>query len=90
MVEKSFKIVNPTGLDAKISSVLVSKCGKFNCDISLKYSKVTVNLKSIMGVMSLNIHKGEIIVLFFDGSDEADACKEISYVISDIKLAKEF
>ena len=90
MIEKSFKIVNPTGLDAKISSILVSKCSKFNCGISLKYSRVTVNLKSIMGVMSLNIHKGEIIVLSFNGSDEEAACNEISYVISDIKLAKEF
>ena len=90
MVEKSFKIINPTGLDAKISSVLVSKCAKYSCDISLTCSNVTVNLKSIMGVMSLNVHKGEIVVLSFNGDDEQDACKDISYIVNDIKLAKEF
>ena len=90
MVEKTFKIINPTGLDAKISSVLVSKCGKYSCEIKLQCSNIVVNLKSIMGVMSLNVHKGEIVVISFDGVDEVEACNDISYIVNDIKLAKEF
>lgn len=89
MIEKTFKIVNQTGLDAKASSELVSCCGKYNSEILLWHSKVSVNLKSIMGVMSLNIHKGEIVDISFNGEDEEEACNEIIHVINKIKLAKE-
>ena len=90
MIEKTFKVTNQTGLDAKISSLIVSKCTKFNCDIKLCCANEKVNLKSIMGVMSLNIHKGLVINLIFDGEDEEVAAKEVCFLINDIKLAKEF
>lgn len=90
MIEKSYKIINLTGLDAKNSSVLVSKCSKYSCNISLSCSEITVNLKSIMGVMSLNVHKGELVTLIFDGVDEVEADSAISYLMSEMKLAKEF
>ena len=89
MIEKSFKIINQTGLDAKASSALVSLCGKFNSEIKLKSSNITVNLKSIMGVMSLNIHKGEIIEITFSGLDEEEACRELVNIIDNNKIAKE-
>ena len=90
MIEKTFKVTNQTGLDAKISSLIVNKCGKYNCDIKLRCANETVNLKSIMGVMSLNIHKGLVIDIIFDGEDEEAAANDICFLINDIKLAKEF
>ena len=90
MIERTYKIINPTGLDAKKSSVLVTKCGKFNSEIKLQCSNIIVNLMSIMGVMSLIVHKGELIVITFSGDDEEDAYKEITNLINDIKLGKEF
>ena len=89
MIEKSFKIVNQTGLDAKAASSLVTCSGKYNSEILISHSKVSVNLKSIMGVMSLNVHKGEIVDISFNGEDEEEACNEVIHVISKIKLAKE-
>ena len=90
MVQKTYKIINKTGLDAKMASTLVNKCSKYACDILLISSNMKVNLKSIMGVMSLNIHKGEIVDISFNGVDEEDAYNDISYLIQEIKLAKEF
>ena len=90
MLEKRFKITNLTGLDARNSSVLVTKCGKFASEISLQSSNITVNLKSIMGVMSLNVHKGEIIKIIVSGTDEVEALDEISYTIEELKLGKEY
>ncbi|MDR4225738.1 HPr family phosphocarrier protein, partial [Heyndrickxia coagulans DSM 1 = ATCC 7050] len=42
-------------------------------DINLEYNGKTVNLKSIMGVMSLGIAKGATITISASGSDENDA-----------------
>ena len=90
MLEKRFKITNLTGLDARNSSILVTECGKFTSEISLQSSNITVNLKSIMGVMSLNVHKGEIIKIIVNGTDEVEALDEISYSIEELKLGKEY
>lgn len=90
MIEKSFKITNNTGMDAKMSSAIVSVCGRYNSEITLQCAKIQVNLKSIMGVMSLNIHKNEIIKIFISGIDEEEVSKELSYLFNDIKLGKEY
>ena len=90
MLEKKFKIINPTGLDAKNSSNLVSKCGKYTSDIKLYLGNTAVDSKSIMGVMSLNVHKGEIIKISVNGIDEVEALEAISYLIQESKLGKEY
>ncbi len=90
MLEKTFKITNNTGLDAKMSSLIVTKSSKFISNITLQLEELKVNLKSIMGVMSLNIHKGEIIKLIFSGPDEVEALEELSILINDSKLGKEY
>ena len=90
MLEIKFKLTNPTGLDARSSSNLVSLCGKFTCDVKLFLGNTGVDAKSIMGVMSLNAKKGEIIKISVNGIDEAEALKEISFLIQDSKLGKEY
>ncbi|MCG3056092.1 phosphocarrier protein HPr, partial [Escherichia coli] len=52
---------------------LVQAASKFDSDINLEFNGKTVNLKSIMGVMSLGIQKGATITISAEGSDEADA-----------------
>ncbi|MCG0056372.1 HPr family phosphocarrier protein, partial [Escherichia coli] len=44
-----------------------------DADVNLEYNGKTVNLKSIMGVMSLGIAKGAEITISASGADENDA-----------------
>ena len=90
MLEKAFKITNNTGLDAKMSSMIVTRSTKFISNITIQLDELKINLKSIMGVMSLNIHKGEIVKIICCGSDEAEAMQELSELINDSKLGKEY
>ena len=90
MIEQTFKIINPTGLDAKMSSLLVTLSGKFASKISLQLNELVVDLKSIMGVMSLNVHKGEVVKVICSGVDEEDALRELAVLINDKKLGKEY
>ena len=90
MLEMKFKITNPTGLDARNSSNLVSQCGKFTSDVKLYLGNTGVDAKSIMGVMSLNAQKGEILKITVNGIDEVEALEEISFLIQDSKLGKEY
>ncbi|MFR5748553.1 MAG: HPr family phosphocarrier protein, partial [Thomasclavelia spiroformis] len=54
MAEKlSFVVSDPVGLHARPATILVNQASKFTSDIKLVYNGKEVNLKSIMGVMSL-------------------------------------
>ncbi|ALC80869.1 MULTISPECIES: phosphocarrier protein HPr [Bacillus] len=73
MAQKTFKVTADSGIHARPATVLVQTASKYDSDINLEYNGKTVNLKSIMGVMSLGIAKGAEITISAAGSDENDA-----------------
>lgn len=73
MVSKTFTIIDETGIHARPATILVSAASKFNSDITLEYNGKSVNMQSIMGVMSLGIPKGATIKVSAEGSDENEA-----------------
>lgn len=73
MAEKTFTITSESGLHARPATILVQTVGKFDSDVNLEYNGRTVNLKSIMGVMSLGIPKGGQIKITAEGSDADEA-----------------
>ncbi|ALS01427.1 phosphocarrier protein HPr [Enterococcus silesiacus] len=77
MEKKDFHIVAETGIHARPATLLVQTASKFNSDINLEYKGKSVNLKSIMGVMSLGVGQGSDVTISVDGVDEADALAAI-------------
>ncbi|KYC74003.1 MULTISPECIES: phosphocarrier protein HPr [Bacillus subtilis group] len=73
MAQKTFKVTADSGIHARPATVLVQTASKYDADINLEYNEKTVNLKSIMGVMSLGIAKGAEITISASGADENDA-----------------
>jgi len=88
MAEKTFKITGETGLHARPATVLVNKAGQFQSEITLTYNGRSVNLKSIMGVMSLGVPKGSEIVITAEGNDDQDALNAIEGVLKSEKLGE--
>ena len=58
MAEKTFTVTADSGIHARPATVLVQAASKYDSDVNLEYNGKSVNLKSIMGVMSLGIPKG--------------------------------
>lgn len=81
MVEKKFLITDETGIHARPATQLVNCAGQYNSELKLIYKGKSVNLKSIMGVMSLGISKGAEIMIQAEGSDEVEALNSIEGVI---------
>ncbi len=88
MAEKNFKVISETGIHARPATILVQAAGKFQSDINLEYKGKKVNLKSIMGVMSLGIGQGADITISAAGSDEAEALKSLEEVLKKEGLAE--
>ncbi|EST89710.1 phosphocarrier protein HPr [Vagococcus lutrae] len=77
MEKKDFHIIADTGIHARPATLLVQTASKFNSEISLEYKGKSVNLKSIMGVMSLGVGQGADVTITTEGADEADAMAAI-------------
>ncbi|MBC6498409.1 phosphocarrier protein HPr [Weissella confusa] len=55
MESREFHIVAETGIHARPATLLVQAASKFSSNVTLSYQGKDVNLKSIMGVMSLGV-----------------------------------
>ncbi|MBQ5152922.1 MULTISPECIES: phosphocarrier protein HPr [Staphylococcaceae] len=88
MEQKSYVIIDETGIHARPATMLVQTASKFESDIQLEYNAKKVNLKSIMGVMSLGVGKDAEITIYAEGSDEKEAIDAISEVLVKEGLSK--
>ena len=87
-MEKKFTIIDEMGLHARPATVLVNTAGKFAAEITLDYNGKSVNLKSIMGVMSLGVPHNAEIIISADGEDATEALVALETTLADQNLAK--
>ena len=88
MEQKSYVIIDETGIHARPATMLVQTASKFESDVQLEYNAKKVNLKSIRGVMSLGVGKDAEITIYAEGSDEKEAIDAISEVLVKEGLSK--
>ena len=88
MASKDFHIVAETGIHARPATLLVQTASKFASDITLDYKGKAVNLKSIMGVMSLGVPTKATVEIEAEGEDEKDVIESIAKVIKEQKVAE--
>lgn len=88
MEKKSFNVVADTGIHARPATLLVQTASKFASDINLEYKGKSVNLKSIMGVMSLGVGQGADVTITADGDDAKEAIEAIADTMKKEGLAE--
>ncbi|MCM3114129.1 phosphocarrier protein HPr [Neobacillus sp. MER 74] len=88
MSEKQFKIVAETGIHARPATLLVQTASRFDSEIHLEYKGKKVNLKSIMGVMSLGVGQGADITISAEGNDANDALNSLEETLKKEGLAE--
>lgn len=71
-------IPNPTGLHARPAAVLANLAKKYQSDIRLKKGEVQANVRSVVGVMGLDVGHGDVVQLVATGADATAAIAEIS------------
>ncbi|WP_377888261.1 phosphocarrier protein HPr [Alkalihalobacillus sp. R86527] len=81
MAEKNFTVTSESGIHARPATALVNKAGQYSSDITLEYNGKSVNLKSIMGVMSLGIQQNSEIAIKAEGSDADEAISGLTEVM---------
>lgn len=88
MEKRNFKITAETGIHARPATLLVQAASKYNSDITLEYDGKSVNLKSIMGVMSLGVGQNTNVTIAADGDDEKEAMEEVAKTMKEEGLSE--
>ena len=81
MTERIVKIVNPLGLHARPAAQFVRLASSFGSHIELVRDGMSINAKSIMGVMMLAAECGTDLMLRADGADEAAAIEALADLV---------
>lgn len=81
LVEKTVKIELDSGLQARPAAYFVQEANRFDSHIFLENDHKKVNAKSIMGLMSLALTKGEEIKLIIEGEDEEEAMEYLTSLV---------
>ena len=83
MLKKEFTIVNKLGLHARAAAIMVQLAGRFSSEISITKENLTINCKSIMGVLMLAAAQNTAIVVEIVGEDEKVALEALGNLIED-------
>lgn len=82
-----FIVTDPVGLYATPTTELVNTVRKFHCHVTLKYDNKEVNLKSMMGVLSLGVPSKAQLEIITDGEDEKRAMEVIIKTLNQLGIA---
>ena len=80
-MEKKILIKSTVGLHASLAAKVVQAASKYDVDIRLHYGDKVVDVKSILGLMSLAIPSGENVVLVASGDQASVAIEEIEKIL---------
>jgi len=77
MVKGNVVVKNPTGLHLRPAGFLCKIAIEFKSEVNLQFDTVTVNGKSVLGVLGACIKNGDEITVICDGEDEEEALKVV-------------
>lgn len=82
MRSKEITIGLASGLEARPAAMLVQVASQYDSSIYLENGGKSVNAKSIMGMMTLQLQEGEEVLVKADGTDEEKAIEGIEKYLS--------
>lgn len=80
---KTMKVQLDKGLEARMVAILVQLASKFDSKVYMEAGSKKVNVKSIMGMMSLNLTVGDEVTVIAEGEDEQAAMNEINQFLAE-------
>ena len=79
----TFEIRNRLGMHARAATAFVQLANRYSAEIRVRKGKITVNGKSIMGVLQLAASQGQKIELLVMGPDSEQALTDLGRLIED-------
>ncbi|MCL1862551.1 MAG: HPr family phosphocarrier protein [Defluviitaleaceae bacterium] len=81
MLEKAVKV--DQSFAAAEAARVVQAASRFKSRVSLVHEEKTANAKSIMGIISLDLHGGYTVKIVADGEDEQQVLPELENILGE-------
>lgn len=80
-MQKQIVVKSTVGLHASLAAKVVQAASKYSVDINLHYHNKVIDVKSILGLMSLAIPRGENVVIEATGEQAEAAILDIASIL---------
>ena len=80
-MQKQIVVKSTVGLHASLAAKVVQAASKYSVDINLHYHNKVIDVKSILGLMSLAIPRGENVVIAATGDQAEAAIHDIASIL---------
>ena len=78
MIRKPVTIRNSMDMETRPIAPLVQEASQYKSQVYIEMDDKKINAKSIMGMMSLKLQKGEDVTIVADGQDEDAAVSGVA------------
>ncbi len=82
MTEQIAVLQNQVGLHARPATYFIQKANDFKSSVWIEKDERRVNAKSLLGVLSLGVSRGDTITIIADGEDQDEAVAELVTLIN--------
>lgn len=82
LIEREARIVNPLGMHARPAAEFVKIATRFKAKVDVQRDSLSVNGKSILGVMMLAAEQGSSLRIRADGADAAEAIDALCALVA--------
>ena len=80
-MQKQIVVKSTVGLHASLAAKVVQAASKYSVDINLHYHNKVIDVKLILGLMSLAIPRGENVVIEATGDQAEAAIHDIASIL---------
>lgn len=85
MTKKDVTIQNEKGLHARPATYFIQRANTFRSSIWVENGDRKANAKSLLGVLSLAVSKGDVVTLTAEGVDEEEAMTSLVELIATLE-----
>lgn len=85
MIEKEYIISTSEGLHARPATALVRLAKNFTSVISIQKADKTIQLNSLLNILSMGIKGGDVLQIRIEGEDEIAAAGALDHFFAQIK-----
>ena len=82
-MEKIIKVTNASGIHASPSAKIVQTVMQYNATVALVHRNKVVDARSILGILSLGLSKGDEFALKAKGEDEMAVLEALENLFAD-------
>lgn len=80
-MQRQVVVKSTVGLHASLAAEIVKAASKYSVDVKIQYKDKTIDVKSILGLMSLAVPSGENLIIEATGDQAVAAIADIASIL---------